>query len=174
MNKITSTNSTKELVQDVISDQFCVDPETLHDNITLDDLDADSLDGIELIIEFEREFNIHIPDREIPKLIDSTLNEIDEFIQTAINCNKRTMKRFKLESVPQMTNDQIDEVYVKRCREIKDRNDATREEFKSFAIKHCGLQNHKNADKAFAFADMHNDDFEDKLQTLEELAEIMS
>ena len=46
-----------------------VDGEKLTDEASfIDDLGADSLDIVELVMEFEKEFNIDIPDEEAEKL----------------------------------------------------------------------------------------------------------
>ena len=56
-------NSTFERVRAIIVDQLGVDPEevTMDANFR-DDLEADSLDLVELIMAFEEEFGIEIPD----------------------------------------------------------------------------------------------------------------
>ena len=43
------------------------------------DLGADSLDTVELIMEFEKEFNISIPDQDAEKI--STVGEAIKYIQ---------------------------------------------------------------------------------------------
>jgi acyl carrier protein len=46
-----------------------VERDKLTDNASfIDDLGADSLDIVELVMEFEKEFNIDIPDEEAEKL----------------------------------------------------------------------------------------------------------
>lgn len=46
------------------------------------DLNADSLDTVELIMEFENEFNIQIPDEDTQKI--STVGDAIEYIEKAI------------------------------------------------------------------------------------------
>jgi len=46
------------------------------------DLNADSLDTVELIIEFEKEFNITIPDEDTQKI--STVGDAVAYIEKAI------------------------------------------------------------------------------------------
>jgi len=43
------------------------------------DLGADSLDTVELIMEFEKEFNLSIPDEEAEKI--STVNDAIKYIE---------------------------------------------------------------------------------------------
>ena len=54
-----------EKLQAIIADVLNVSPETITPDTTfVDDLGADSLDTVELIMEFEKEFNISIPDEQ--------------------------------------------------------------------------------------------------------------
>ena len=60
---------TQQKVIDLIVDQLGVDT----DNVTpdahfIDDLGADSLDTVELVMAFEEEFDIEIPDEDAEKL----------------------------------------------------------------------------------------------------------
>ena len=48
-----------------------------------DDLGADSLDTVELIMEFEKEFNITIPDEHAEKI--STVGEAISYIESNAN-----------------------------------------------------------------------------------------
>ena len=58
-----------ERVRDIISKQLDIDPATITMTSRLiDDLKADSLDIVELIMDLEQEFNIEIPDEELPKV----------------------------------------------------------------------------------------------------------
>ncbi len=55
--------------------------------VTLDasfaaDLNADSLDTVELIMEFEKEFNITIPDEDTQKI--STVGDVVAYIEKAV------------------------------------------------------------------------------------------
>ena len=69
-----------EKVRDIIAAQLNVDA----DKITLDtslveDLKADSLDVVEMIMDLEREYDIEIPDEDLPKV--TTVREIVEYIE---------------------------------------------------------------------------------------------
>lgn len=56
-------------VREIIVDQLGVDPAKVVQNASfIDDLGADSLDTVELIMAFEEEYGIEIPDEEAEKL----------------------------------------------------------------------------------------------------------
>ena len=56
-------------VKEIIERELGVERDKLTDNASfIDDLGADSLDIVELVMEFEKEFNIDIPDEEAEKL----------------------------------------------------------------------------------------------------------
>ena len=56
-------------VKDIIEKELGVEREKLTDGASfIEDLGADSLDIVELVMEFEKEFNIDIPDDDAEKL----------------------------------------------------------------------------------------------------------
>jgi acyl carrier protein len=56
-------------VKDIIEKELGVEREKLTDTASfIEDLGADSLDIVELVMEFEKEFNIDIPDEDAEKL----------------------------------------------------------------------------------------------------------
>ncbi len=56
-------------VKEIIVRELGVERDKLTDSASfIDDLGADSLDIVELVMEFEKEFNIDIPDEEAEKL----------------------------------------------------------------------------------------------------------
>lgn len=58
-----------EKVRDIIARQLDIDPETITaDSRLVDDLKADSLDIVELIMDLEQEFDVEIPDEELPNV----------------------------------------------------------------------------------------------------------
>jgi len=64
MSKLTEEQKAK--VFEIISDHLEVNVETINENSLLkEDLGADSLDEVELTIQFENEFDIQIPDSEV-------------------------------------------------------------------------------------------------------------
>ncbi len=67
-------------VKAIIVDKLGVSEEDVTEDATFtNDLGADSLDTVELIMEFEKEFNIAIPDDEAEKI--STVGEAIKFIE---------------------------------------------------------------------------------------------
>lgn len=70
-----------EKVQQIISEQLGTDVDdiTLESNI-VDDLDADSLDVIEMLMMLEEEFDIEIPDKDLDDL--NTVGDVVEYIKT--------------------------------------------------------------------------------------------
>ena len=58
-----------EKVKDIIAEELGVEREKLTDQASfMEDLGADSLDTVELVMAFEKEFDIDIPDEEAEKL----------------------------------------------------------------------------------------------------------
>jgi len=56
-------------VRDIIEKELGVEREKLSDDASfIEDLGADSLDIVELVMEFEKEFNIDLPDEDAEKL----------------------------------------------------------------------------------------------------------
>ena len=59
----------EEKVREIIAKELGVEREKLTDSASfMEDLGADSLDTVELVMEFEKEFNIDIPDEDAEKL----------------------------------------------------------------------------------------------------------
>jgi len=69
--------SVEEKVKEIIIDQLGVDEKQVNDSASfIDDLGADSLDTVELVMALEEEFDIEIPDDEAEKIIN-VKNAID-------------------------------------------------------------------------------------------------
>jgi acyl carrier protein len=69
--------SVEERVKTIIVDELGVDEGEVTPNARfIDDLGADSLDTVELVMRFEEEFNIEIPDEDAEK-IQSVRDAID-------------------------------------------------------------------------------------------------
>lgn len=61
--------ATFDKVRDIVVDQLGVEADEVNiDSTFIDDLGADSLDIVELIMAFEEEFGIEIPDEAAEKL----------------------------------------------------------------------------------------------------------
>ena len=59
----------EDKVKDIIAEELGVEREKLSDDASfMEDLGADSLDQVELVMAFEKEFDIDIPDEEAEKL----------------------------------------------------------------------------------------------------------
>ncbi len=67
-------------VRDIIAKQLDVDAADITmESKLVDDLKADSLDVVELIMDLEQEFDIEIPDEELPKV--RTVGDIVEYLE---------------------------------------------------------------------------------------------
>nr|YP_010619301.1 Acyl carrier protein [Amplisiphonia pacifica]WAX03314.1 Acyl carrier protein [Amplisiphonia pacifica] len=75
-----------ETVRNIVAQQLGVDRQlvTLEANFA-NDLGADSLDTVELVMAIEEEFDIEIPDEDAEKI--ATLNQAVTFIEQAVNSN---------------------------------------------------------------------------------------
>jgi acyl carrier protein len=61
--------SVEEKVREIIVDQLGVDEKQVTDEAAfIDDLGADSLDTVELVMALEEEFDVEIPDEEAEKI----------------------------------------------------------------------------------------------------------
>ena len=69
-----------EKVREIICEQFDVDEESVTlDTDIREDLDADSLDMVDLVMSFEDEFKIEVPDSAIETV--KTVGDIVKFIE---------------------------------------------------------------------------------------------
>lgn len=65
----TMADNISEKVKDIIVEQLGVNPEQVTQEAKfIEDLGADSLDTVELVMAFEEEFGIDVPDEEAEKL----------------------------------------------------------------------------------------------------------
>lgn len=72
-----------EKLREILASQLDVDAETITmDTNIMDDLGADSLDVVELMMSLEDEFNLVITDETVRELY--TLREVTEFIEKLI------------------------------------------------------------------------------------------
>lgn len=75
-----ATEETVRRVKDLIAESLGVNPsEVVADASFIDDLGADSLDIVELVMAIEKEFNIEIPDEDAEKI--STVQDAIDYIQ---------------------------------------------------------------------------------------------
>jgi acyl carrier protein len=70
----------EEKVKDIIVEQLGVNPEQVTPQAKfIEDLGADSLDTVELVMAFEEEFNVEVPDEEAEKL--QTVGDVIKYIE---------------------------------------------------------------------------------------------
>ena len=73
--------SVEDRVKKIVSDQLGVSmDEVQNDSSFVDDLGADSLDTVELVMALEEEFDLEIPDEDAEKI--STVNEAVDYINS--------------------------------------------------------------------------------------------
>ncbi|MBN1596171.1 acyl carrier protein [candidate division FCPU426 bacterium] len=71
-------------VKEIIVDQLGVNADEVTNEASfIEDLGADSLDTVELVMALEEEFNMEIPDEEAEKI--KTVGDAIEFIKTHAN-----------------------------------------------------------------------------------------
>ncbi len=71
----------QEKVKSIIVEQLGVDPEKVKlESKFIEDLGADSLDIVELVMAMEEEFDIEIPDEDAEKL--KTVQDVTKYLET--------------------------------------------------------------------------------------------
>ena len=72
-----SEKSIAEKVKDIIVEQLGVNPEQVTEKASfIEDLGADSLDTVELVMAFEEEFSVEVPD-EVAETLKTVGNVVD-------------------------------------------------------------------------------------------------
>ena len=67
-------------VKSIIVDQLDIDEDKVTETASIaDDLGADSLDIVDLVMRFEEEFDLEIPDEQVEKI--KTVGDIVKFIE---------------------------------------------------------------------------------------------
>ena len=84
LNTISKMANVADRVKKIIVDKLGVDEGevTAAANFT-QDLGADSLDTVELIMEFEKEFDVSIPDEQAEKI--TTVGQAVEYLEAQLN-----------------------------------------------------------------------------------------
>ena len=68
-------------IKSIVVDQLGVDESQVTEDASfIDDLGADSLDTVELIMAFEEEFDVEIPDEDAQKI--KTVKDVIEYIES--------------------------------------------------------------------------------------------
>ena len=75
-----SEKTIEEKVKDIIVEQLSVNPEQVTPSASfIEDLGADSLDTVELVMAFEEEFGVEVPDEDAEKLL--TVESVIKYIE---------------------------------------------------------------------------------------------
>jgi acyl carrier protein len=78
------SNGLSERIQSVVADQLGVEiTEVTKDASILDDLGADSLDVVELVMTLEETFNIEVPDEAIEEM--RTIGDVQRFVESRVS-----------------------------------------------------------------------------------------
>ena len=80
----TDKSSIRDKVIDIVCEQMGASREKIsNDTSFINDLGADSLDTVELVMEFEDEFEINIPDEDAEKI--QTVGDAVKYIQSKLS-----------------------------------------------------------------------------------------
>lgn len=72
--------SIEDKVKDIIVEQLSVNPEQVTPEAKfIEDLGADSLDVVELVMAFEEQFSVEVPDEDAEKLL--TVGDVIKYIE---------------------------------------------------------------------------------------------
>ncbi len=74
--------STENKVKDIIADQLEVAVDKLTMETTFEDIDADSLDIVELVMALEEEFDLEISDQEIENI--NSVGDVVKYIESKV------------------------------------------------------------------------------------------
>lgn len=77
-------------VNRILVDQFCIDTEDIKSTDTLvDDLGADSLDIVEIVMALEEEFDIEVPDEDCTNFQPCAVQGIYDYVRKATGVNDK-------------------------------------------------------------------------------------
>ena len=71
-----------EKIKRIVADQLGVEEDEINEATSFEDLNADSLDIVELIMALEEEFDIEIPDQDAEKL--TTVGAAVEYVKAKL------------------------------------------------------------------------------------------
>ncbi len=72
-----------EKVKKILSEQLEIEEDKINmDSDLVEDLKADSLDIVELIMDLEQEFDLEIPDEDLPKV--NSVRDVVEYIESKL------------------------------------------------------------------------------------------
>ncbi len=76
-------NDLPDRIQSIVANQLGVEPaEVTKDASILDDLGADSLDVVELVMTLEEAFNIEVPDDAVEEM--RTIADVQRFVESHV------------------------------------------------------------------------------------------
>lgn len=79
-------DSIESKVIEIISNQLSMREDDIKgDSRFVDDLGADSLDIVELIMEMEEEFDIEIPDEDVERMV--TVKDVTDYISQVVSAD---------------------------------------------------------------------------------------
>ncbi len=77
------SDSLEQQVRNIVAEQLGVDPsEVRPDASILDDLGADSLDVVEMVMSLEEAFDIEVPDEDVEEM--RTVSDIERYVTGAV------------------------------------------------------------------------------------------
>ncbi len=77
------SDSLEQQVRNIVAEQLGVDPsEVRPDASILDDLGADSLDVVEMVMSLEEAFDIEVPDADVEEM--RTISDIERYVTGAV------------------------------------------------------------------------------------------
>ena len=71
---------TTQKVMAIIAEKLAVQPNTIDGHVTLQDVGADSLDMVEIVMKLEEQFNIEINDEKAEEL--HTVNDVIDYVHS--------------------------------------------------------------------------------------------
>jgi acyl carrier protein len=80
---VNEVENTLEKVIDIVAEELAVDrDEVTEDSSFIEDLGADSLDVVELVMAFEEEFDVEIPDEDAEDIrtVDDAVSYLEEIL----------------------------------------------------------------------------------------------
>ena len=81
-----------EEIKDVVSEQLGAKPEDVKPgSLFIDDLGADSLDTVELVMALEEKFGIEIPDEDAERM--QTINDVVRYIESKTSVSEDETNR---------------------------------------------------------------------------------
>ncbi len=71
-----------EKIKNIIAEQLSIDPVVIKPETTFEEVDADSLDVVEVIMAIESAFSVELPDSEVERF--KNVGELSQFVDTLL------------------------------------------------------------------------------------------